>query len=278
MIDNQAKDIVKEVAVYVAWLIVGFAISFFILAINTLLFLNTKRVPPNIGGLIIFPVILIVTYLLLKKKNKTFVDIWLSFTLKSIFPNLIYGLLLGALYISFTFAFLKLSNSITVQTQSLTEGLIIALLTSFAMILLQSGTEEVVFRGYLLRVLSREGQFSGAILTAALFSIAHFWQGLNTLGLFNIFLFGFFAAQLVFKSKGLWIPIGFHGAWNFFQMKVYGFPVYGNTNFAFLQVVSSNNVLLSGGDYGPEASLITTFLLSASIITLYLISKNTGVD
>jgi hypothetical protein len=273
MEDNQATGSLKEVAIYVLWLAAGFTVGSVLLFAGAFLLFNTKRVDPNIGGLIFWPVVFIVTYLRLKKTNKTFEDIWLKFTLNSIFPDLLYGLLLGAIFISLTFALLMISNNIVFLKLPFDTALAIALFAGFFSYLLQTGMEELIFRGYLLRVLSIKNELTGVFLTAALFSVAHFWQGLNLLGWLNIFLFGFLAAQLVFIKKNLWLPIGFHLAWNYFQKLIYGFPVYGKSNQGVLRVVSFDNVLLSGGRYGPEASVIITILLSVSITVIYLASK-----
>lgn len=122
-----------------------------------------------------------------------------------------------------------------------------------------------MFRGYLLKLLSGNGRVLAVVLTSALFSAAHFWQGVNLMGWLNIFLFGVLATQLYFLSRSLWMPAGFHIAWNFVQMSGLGFPVYGRENSGLFQVTLLTKDLVSGGAYGPEGSLVTTLLLVLSI-------------
>jgi hypothetical protein len=53
------------------------------------------------------------------------------------------------------------------------------------------------------------------------------------------------------------IPIGLHITWNFFQGNVFGFPVSGtDAGATFIAIEQGGDALVTGGAFGPEASLI----------------------
>ena len=104
------------------------------------------------------------------------------------------------------------------------------------------------------------------ILPALLFGIAHSSNSnFSLLGFINICLVGIFLGLLFWFTDQLWIPIGFHIAWNYFQGPVYGFEVSGiNTPRMFTTVIGEEN-LLNGGLFGPEGGLFTTLVTLAAI-------------
>jgi membrane protease YdiL (CAAX protease family) len=70
-------------------------------------------------------------------------------------------------------------------------------------------------------------------------------------------------------TKRLWMPIGLHFAWDFFEGPVLGFPTSGQLYGGLVQQVAVGPMLLRGGSYGPEAGLIGIgfrFLLVALVL------------
>ncbi len=233
------------------------------------LIFQTKRVPPEAAAISIWPALFIATFLRLKKTGRGLADIKLSLQRDS-FTKLILGFLLGATFMIIAFALLNSSNAITVQKQVLSNSLILGSVIGLAYSMVQAGTEEVIFRGYLFKTLAFRSKNFAILISAALFSLVHFWHGVDLIGWFNIFLFGVFAAQLVMLTNNLWTAIGFHVGWNYFQKTVIGFPVYGKINSGLFQTTPSFSNGLTGGDYGPEGSLIITVLLIVGIGLIYL--------
>lgn len=70
-------------------------------------------------------------------------------------------------------------------------------------------------------------------------------------------------------AGNLWLIAGLHAGWNYFQGNIYGLPVSGsaeaNSLFAFGPAEGSST-LLTGGDFGVEASLIGTAILVVALI------------
>ena len=104
---------------------------------------------------------------------------------------------------------------------------------SFLLLFILVGfSEEMFFRGYVMSTMASRGNKKWVIYVASalIFSIAH---GLNPnvsiLGLVNIALVGILFAYMFYATNSLWLPIGYHITWNFFQGNVFGFAVSGMT-------------------------------------------------
>jgi len=121
--------------------------------------------------------------------------------------------------------------------------------------------EELLSRGYQLQNLAESIGAGWAIaLTSLIFAVLHAanpgagWQ--STVG---IFLAGLFLAYAWLRTKRLWLPIGLHIGWNFFQGTIFGFPVSGTGGFHLVGQSVDGPALITGGAFGPEAGL-TGFL------------------
>jgi membrane protease YdiL (CAAX protease family) len=119
--------------------------------------------------------------------------------------------------------------------------------------------EEFHYRGYGLFVLSKGvGFWLAALLTAAFFGYSHSGNsGENWLGLFNASAGGLFFCFLLRRTGNLWMPIGFHLAWDWGQTFFYGVPDSGIVLPGHLFNPSiSGPAWLTGGSVGPEGSVL----------------------
>ncbi len=86
--------------------------------------------------------------------------------------------------------------------------------------------------------------------------------------LINIALYAVFASFIALGQGNLWLIAGLHAGWNYFQGNIYGLPVSGNAEasslFAFGPAAGSSD-LVSGGDFGVEASLVGTADLGGGV-------------
>jgi len=57
------------------------------------------------------------------------------------------------------------------------------------------------------------------------------------------------------KTGLIWLPFGLHVGWNIFQGPILGFPVSGLDMNALIEQRWEGPMILTGGDYGPEAGL-----------------------
>jgi membrane protease YdiL (CAAX protease family) len=132
--------------------------------------------------------------------------------------------------------------------------------------------EEMLGRGYFIN------HFAGSSLLAVLGSALFFGSlhllnpSIGLLAFFNIFLVGVLFAYMYLWSGSLWMPIGFHLSWNWFMGYVFNYPVSGVANEKSLFLINVEGpALITGGSFGPEASLLVTFLL---VIGFFLTKKH----
>ncbi len=130
--------------------------------------------------------------------------------------------------------------------------------------------EELLSRGYHLQTIaSGTNRTLGVILSSGIFAALHLANpnasAMSTLG---IFLAGVFLAYGYLRTGQLWLSIGLHIGWNFFEGVIFGFPVSGMIFYRLPRVVVRGPVLWTGGEFGPEAGLV---LLPALVLGALLI-------
>jgi membrane protease YdiL (CAAX protease family) len=145
--------------------------------------------------------------------------------------------------------------------------LLLVLLLGF---LLQAGLEEWVVRGYVYRALKDAWRpFTSAVVSSLAFALLHAANPeISWLSLLNIVLAGMILAALVERSGSLWSATLAHGAWNFSVACLLSLPISGVRIFHLLEVTVAGDERLTGGAFGPEASLLLTcmgLLLTAAL-------------
>ncbi|MFI6817725.1 lysostaphin resistance A-like protein [Nonomuraea sp. NPDC050328] len=137
-------------------------------------------------------------------------------------------------------------------------------------------TEELLFRGVVFRIMEeRTGTVIALVVSMLLFGALHLVNANATLwGAFTIALTGgaMLAAAYV-ATRSLWLPIGLHFAWNFTQAGIFGVTISGSDvpPEGLLNVTLSGPTALTGGTFGPEASLFA--LLVCLVPTLLLLRR-----
>lgn len=123
--------------------------------------------------------------------------------------------------------------------------------------------EEVLFRGVVYRLLEEVlGTWLCIALTALLFGLLHGGNpNANLLAVAAVALeAGVLLAALYVRSRRLWAPIGLHLGWNFTQGGIFGLAVSGNQRAGVVSVHTEGPGWLTGGAFGPEASIIAVLL------------------
>lgn len=140
--------------------------------------------------------------------------------------------------------------------------------------------EEILVRAILFRLLWRAfGPVPAFIVSAAVFGVSHIFNpGATVVSMLCIALeAGIMFGALYALTGRLWVSIGVHAAWNFTQGYVFGAAVSGQAAgpaLAHSMARPDASVLLTGGSFGPEASL-PALLVCASVGmgTLWLARK-----
>jgi hypothetical protein len=150
----------------------------------------------------------------------------------------------------------------------------------FVVFLFVGWNEELLSRGYHLQTIaSGINLFWGVIASSAVFGILHIGNPNATwIGAAGIFFAGVFLAYGYVRTKQLWLPIGLHIGWNFFEGVGFGFPVSGLDIYALTRVEVHGPVLWTGGAFGPEAGLIVLPALIVGAILIYYYTTNRNGD
>lgn len=149
------------------------------------------------------------------------------------------------------------------------------LLTPLAIGIVAAFTEEVLFRGVLLRVLDAWlGSWAALVLSSLLFGLVHLTNPgatlLTALGL--VIEAGVLLGAAYLLTRRLWLAIGIHLAWNAVQAGVFSSQVSGTgEQVGLLQLEVHGPAWLTGGSMGVEGSVVTVALgLAAGVVMLVL--------
>jgi membrane protease YdiL (CAAX protease family) len=148
----------------------------------------------------------------------------------------------------------------------------------FLVFVLVGWNEELLSRGYWLQNMAEGVNLPfGIVLSSILFGLLHLGNPNATwIAIVGVMLAGVFLAYGYVRTRELWLPIGLHTGWNFFENTVFGFPVSGINSLGLLFHTNTGPELITGGAFGPEAGLIVIpgMLLGAGLIFWYTRTRN----
>jgi membrane protease YdiL (CAAX protease family) len=132
--------------------------------------------------------------------------------------------------------------------------------------------EEVLFRGYLFRLVAvMAGTWWALLITSALFGAAHaFNPGATVASTAAVAAEAGVLLGAAYALTGrLWLPIGLHAAWNFTEANVFGLTVSGlAAPKALVEGELHGAAVLTGGAFGPEASVVAVAVCVAAALVL----------
>ena len=201
-------------------------------------------------------------------------------SIKKGYKELVIGLVLGAITMSIVAIIIiaignvKLINPISKPqiSISLLYGLIGFIFVGFG--------EEILSRGYIMSVLKQtRNKWFILIGPALIFAALHLGNnGIDVLSFINLFLVGVLFAYMFMKSKNIWMPIGYHITWNYFQGYIWGFGVSGISVNGLYKVENVTNNIINGGAFGPEGGIIVTIVTCLTFGIVYWFYKEEKID
>jgi membrane protease YdiL (CAAX protease family) len=157
------------------------------------------------------------------------------------------------------------------------DGLFGALVVMFAAAVL----EELLFRAVLFRIVEEATGTAVAVFVSAIaFGLIHGLNpGATAISSMAIAIeAGVMLALAYVATRNLWLPIGIHMSWNFAEGSLFGAKVSGYSEpHSLLKTTLSGPELLTGGAFGPEASLVSVavcLLASAVLLTMIVRRHN----
>ncbi|KRG15175.1 CAAX protease [Virgibacillus soli] len=201
---------------------------------------------------------------------------------KGSWKDFIFGLFLGAISITLIFFLLMATGDIKLLNLISQPDFNSFTMSFLIMFILVGFFEEMFFRGYVIKTMASRQNKKWVIylVSAVVFSIAHGANpNVSIIGLLNIVVVGLLFAYMYERTNSLWLPIGYHITWNYFQGSVFGFAVSGISPHGIYQIdVTDGNPLLTGGAFGLEGGLLATIFILVGFVITWLYTKNRHIE
>lgn len=240
-------------------------------------YLINNQVGLTLSKLVDTIVIFMVIFILLKVlDNKGLKDIGLNSIIKNRF-GLLLGLVLGAVSMIIIFVILLVSNNITLSNSLVKPSFSSSILIGIPLFILVAISEEIMCRGYILNTLNQmKKPWLSAAISSAIFAFLHLANpNVKLVGILNIFLVGLLFSCMYIRTKSLWMAIGYHFAWNYFQGNIFGFPVSGQTQSNGIYIIKGvKENILTGGAFGPEGGILVSIVIIAGMIFVWKATEN----
>lgn len=140
--------------------------------------------------------------------------------------------------------------------------------------------EELVFRAVLFRIVEEWlGTWVSLIISSFVFGFLHLMNPEATItgAIFITVEAGILLAAGYMVTRRLWLSFGFHMAWNYTQSAVFSGAVSGNAAApGLIRPTIEGPDLLTGGQFGIEASLTAFVLCTAAGVVLLIMAMRRG--
>lgn len=191
--------------------------------------------------------------------------------IKKAYKEFIVGLVFGAITISVSAIVLIGFNEVQIRYTAKGVGTIKLLIGSLITYISVGFAEEILCRGYIMSILKRtRNKYAVIIISSLIFAAMHLGNyGITPLAFLNLALVGALFAYMFMKSKNIWMCIGYHITWNYFQGAIWGFSVSGTEENGICSLTSLSDNLINGGAFGPEGGLVVTVITCLAFIFVY---------
>jgi membrane protease YdiL (CAAX protease family) len=154
------------------------------------------------------------------------------------------------------------------------------LLPAIALPLSSGIFEELLFRGVLFRIVEEWlGSWISLVVSSLVFGLVHLMNPTATLlgAIFISVEAGILLAAAYMLTRRLWMSMGFHIAWNYTQSGIFSGTVSGGyTDPGLVKPIIDGPLLLTGGGFGVESSVIAFLLCTATGVILLIMAARRG--
>jgi hypothetical protein len=184
--------------------------------------------------------------------------------------NMAIGILGGAGAASLVLAPALLAGAAHISSTPRDQPSFAVMVFVIALLALGAMGEELMMRGYGFQILlARCGTWATIIPVGIVFAGLHTGNPNATwLGIANTAGFGILFGYAFVRSRDLWLPAGLHFGWNV-TLPLFGVNVSGlRMKMTGHEMVWGAGSVWSGGEYGPEASVLTSAMMI--VLAVYL--------
>jgi membrane protease YdiL (CAAX protease family) len=157
---------------------------------------------------------------------------------------------------------------------------VVFLLPNIAMAIKSGIFEELLFRGILHKsVEDMFGSWAGIAASSLVFGLLHLLNPAATLGgaIYISIEAGLLLSAAYMVTRRLWICMGLHMGWNYFQSAVFSGVVSGSvTEPGLLKATIEGPEWLTGGTFGMEQSIFALVYCTSAGVILLLIAIRRG--
>ena len=198
------------------------------------------------------------------------------------FGNFFVGAVAGVLLLAVCIAGVMLAGGIRFSGVSEKHDLaMIALM--FGGFIVQSAMEEFLCRGLVFSSLKEKTSLPVAVsVSTVVFIVPHLSNllagstALKVTALLNLILISVIFSMIMLYFDSIWAACGLHAFWNAFLSCVVGLNVSGveSGENTLLTFTSAGESVLNGGEYGIEASVVTTAVLAAgAVLAVFMVRR-----
>lgn len=146
----------------------------------------------------------------------------------------------------------------------------------------QGATEEILCRGIVLHTLKEKTSLWIAIAVSTIMFVLPHWSSLfagetiyGVIGVANLVLISIIFSLLTICFKSIWAACGLHSFWNAILYSILGLNLTGNdgTVTAIFNMQSVGENIWNGGEYGIEASVITSVVLTIATVLIWYTNR-----
>ena len=146
-------------------------------------------------------------------------------------------------------------------------------------VLIQSGAEEIMCRGYFYEKIREtyKSPWVAIISNAVFFAMLHCLNpGVTLLSILNLILTGFLFSFIVYYFDSLWGAMALHTGWNYCQSIILGLPNSGIVvpySIFKLDTASARNSFAYNVDFGIEGTIVACVVLAIACVVLYVLGR-----
>ena len=140
--------------------------------------------------------------------------------------------------------------------------------------------EELLFRGVLFRIVEEWlGSWISLVVSSMVFGLVHLMNPTATLtgAIFIAVEAGILLGAAYMLTRRLWMSMGFHAAWNYTQSGIFsGVVSGGDADPGLIKDTITGPALLTGGQFGLEASVIAALFCTTTGVILTIMAVRRG--